>query len=31
MWTYNAGQPQFIDVKEQWYVYEKSGLVKKIP
>lgn len=28
--TYNSGQAQYMDVLEQWYVYEKSGLVEKI-
>ncbi len=28
--TYTAEQPQYIDVLEQWYVYEKSGLVEKV-
>jgi len=30
MRTYNSGQLKYVDVLEQWYVYEKSGLVEKI-
>ena len=30
MRTYNSGQSEYMDVLDQWYVYEKSGLVEKI-
>lgn len=30
MRTYNSGQSKYMDVLDQWYVYEKSGLIEKI-
>ncbi|OGN89301.1 MAG: hypothetical protein A2Z74_00095 [Chloroflexi bacterium RBG_13_46_9] len=28
--TYTSEQSQYVDVLEQWYVYEKSGLIEKV-
>jgi hypothetical protein len=30
MRTYTSGQPQSVDLINQWYVYERSGLIEKV-